>query len=263
LTQKLESIRKKWEASGRQFPKQGKVTPTSRDPYLGHLEEENILTFLKGNGAVLDLGCGDASHTVEYAKRVARIVGIDIANSLIEIARKRVISAGVNNIDFIIGSVLNIKKLFGADKFDFVISQRCLINLPEWRYQKEVILQVHSLLEADGLFILTEGFQDELDRLNEIREKIGLAEIEVVSYNKNLRRKDFEAFVSKYFNIVEVRHYGAYLFMSRVLHPLVVLPDAPKHDARLNEAAMEISRLVPMPDLEKYSYNLFYVLKKL
>jgi hypothetical protein len=56
--------------------------------------------------------------------------------------------------------------------------------------------------------------------------------------------------------------YGFYLLLSRVLHPLSVLPESPKHDSRVNEAAMQISRNIEIPAMQKYSYNLFYVLRK-
>lgn len=259
---KLNDIKKHWEEAGRQFSAEGKITSTSRDPYLARLEKENILSCLKKHHTVLETGCGDGSHTVCYAQEVKNISGIDVAESLITLARERAASESIKNADFTAGSVLNIRDIYHDRKFDCVISQRCLINLPEWQYQQDAISQIHSLLEKDGLFLLTEGFQEELDNLNSVRIKFGLAEIKTVDYNRNMRRSDFEPFIKRFFDIVEVCNYGAYLFFSRVYHPLAVLPEEPKHDSKLNEAAMEISRKIQMPDLEKYSYNLFYVLRK-
>jgi ubiquinone/menaquinone biosynthesis C-methylase UbiE len=259
---KLEEIRKHWDEAGKQLRTEEKVTPTSRDPYLALLERENILDYLGNHHIALEIGCGDASHTMHYAKKVKRLSGIDIAESLIDIARKRAISESIQNVDFIVGTVLDIKRICRGRKFNCVISQRCIINLPGWEYQQDGILQVYDVLEKGGLFLLTEGFSEELDDLNVIRRKLGLSEIKVVPYNKNLVRDVFEEFVKQYFQVIEVRHYGAYLFLSRLFHPLFVLPDEPKHDSKINEVAMTISRMLEMPDLEKYSYNLFYVLKK-
>lgn len=259
---KLEDIKKHWEEAGKRFPKSGAVTPTSRDPYLGLLERENILSYLEEGKVALEVGCGDGFHTLHYAKRLGRLSGIDIAKSLISIAEERAATDSVENVDFAVGSVLEIEKMYRDRHFDCIISQRCLINLPGWKHQQEAVLQAHRLLKEDGMFLLTEGFEEELENLNFVRRKLGLSEIKVVEYNKNISRTEFEALVSDYFDIVEVRHYGAYLFLSRVYHPLAVLPKEPKHDSRLNEIAMEISRKVEMPDLEKYSYNLFYALKK-
>lgn len=258
----LEAIKRYWEEAGKQFPFERDVTPTSRDPYLGLLERENILSHLQKSYVALEMGCGDGSHTVHYAKSVRELSGIDVAESLINIARGRVASESIQNVNFFVGSVLDVGKIFQGAQFNCVISQRCLINLPEWQYQQDAIRQAHSLLEKAGLFLLTEGFQEELDNLNTLRQKLGLPEIKVVSYNRNLVRGNFEDFVRQYFEIADVRHYGAYLFISRIFHPLAVSPDEPQHDSKLNEAAMMISRATQIPDLERYSYNLFYALRR-
>jgi len=258
----LIDIKKYWEGVGQQFSIEGGKSPTSRDSYLGILEMDNILNYLEMHHVALEICCGDGSHTVQYAKRVKRLLGIDIAESLISIAKMRAITESIQNVDFVVGSVLDIKKIYHAQQFNCIISQRCLINLSKWQHQQDVILQVYGLLQKGGLFLLTEGFQEELDNLNTIRQKFGLSEIKVVNYNRNLIRKDFEAFINQYFDIVEICYYGTYLFLSRVFYPFAVLPNEPKHDSKLNKIAMKISQTIPMSSLEKYSYNLFYVLKK-
>ncbi|MHA2095118.1 MAG: class I SAM-dependent methyltransferase [Candidatus Hodarchaeales archaeon] len=259
---KLEEIKQHWEKSGESFPFDSKVTPTSRDPYLGELERENILSYLEEEYTCLEIGCGDAFHTMHYAKKVKRIFGIDVADSLINIAKKRVLEEPLNNVDFYVGSVLDIGEIFKGKQFDCAISQRCLINLPNWEHQRNAITQVHQLLTNQGMFLLTEGFQDNLDNLNSVRTKFSLPEIKVVDYNRNFIVSDFEKFIEQYFEVIEKRFYGCYLFFSRVYHPLVVLPENPKHDSKLNEVAMNLQKALSMPDLEKYSYNIAYVLRK-
>jgi SAM-dependent methyltransferase len=259
---KLREIKRYWEEAGGKFPLEGRITPTSRDPYLGLLERENILPYLKKNYLALEIGCGDGSHTLHYARKVRSLIGFDISESLLKVARMRANEAQIKNIDFIVGSVLDVRRILKKYRFNCVISQRCLINLPQWSHQKDTIIQILSLMERGALFLVTEGFQDELDHLNIFRKKFGLSEIRVVEHNRNLIRKDFEKFVGRYLDIIEIHHYGFYLFLSRIFHPLAVLPDEPKHDSRLNEIAMELSRVFEVPDFEKYSYDLFYVLQK-
>jgi len=259
---KIEEIKRHWERSGERFPSDSKITPTSRDPYLGKLERENILACLNEKYTCLEIGCGGALHTVHYAKRVKRLLAIDVADSLINVANKRLQQEGIDNVELYVGSVLDIDERFKGKQFDCVISQRCLINLPDWESQRNAISQVYNLLADEGIFLLTEGLQDNLDNLNSMRTRFSLPEIKVVDYNRNFVSGDLEIFVQQYFEVIEKRHYGPYLFFSRVYHPLVVFPDDPQHDAKMNEVAMNISRVLPMPDLEKYSYNMFYVLKK-
>lgn len=258
----LEEIRQHWEKAGEDLSCSQTVTPTSRDPFLGRLEECNILRYLHDNQMVLEVGCGDASHTIRYAQRVKHIWALDIAESLIALARQRAGSLGVSNVEFTVGSILEAREIFRNKPIDCVISQRCLINLPTWEYQQAAILQIHELLMPGGLFLMTEGFQDELDNLNHLRERVGLPTIDVVSYNRNLIRDEFDRFIAQYFTIEDVKDYGLYLFLSRVYHPLVVIPEQPKHDSPLNEAASALSRLLSTSDFRRYSYNLLYILKK-
>jgi len=199
---------------------------------------------------------------VYYAKRVQNIHAIDVAGSLIDVARRRLVEQSVRNVDLHVGSVLDVDAIFAGQRFDCVISQRCLINLPTWEHQRRAITHIHSLLSDEGVLLLTEGFQENVDSLNGVRTQFGLPEIKVVDYNRNLGRADFEGFIGESFEILERRHYGAYLFVSRVYHPLLVLPEAPRHESKLNRVAMDISKGLAMPDMEKYSYNLFYVLRK-
>lgn len=258
----LHDIRDHWEQVGRDFPMDSAVTPTSRDPYLGQLERENIIEWLRDHHVCLEVGCGDASHTVHYAQRVKQLTAIDVAESLVDIARKRLDAARLRNIVLRAGSVLDIETQFPKQSFDCVISQRCLINLPTWEHQSRAIAEIHDLLRDDGVLLLTEGFHENLANLNRLRKQFSLAEIKVVDYNRNLPGAAFESFVRERFDIVERRHYGAYLLLSRVYHPLVVSPEEPRHGSAFNRVAMNLARAVAMPDLEKYSYNLFYVLRK-
>jgi len=259
---KLEEIKRYWESSGESNDFGSMVTPTSRDPYLGELERENILRHLVNGDTCLEIGCGDAFHTVHYAKKVNQLFGIDVADSLINVAERRVQQERLDNINLLVGSVLDIELKFKGKKFDYAISQRCLINLPTWELQKDAIFQVHQLLKDQGIFLLTEGFQDNLDELNSVREEFNLPAIKVVDYNQNFVLKDFEKYIHRYFEVIAKRYYGSYLFFSRVYHPLVVLPENPKHDSKLNEVAMKLQKTLSLPDLDKYSYNIFYVLRK-
>jgi len=255
----LSEIKDHWEQAGRDFKMDEVSTSTSRDPYLGKLEEDNILSCIPNFVSVLEIGCGDGSHTISYAKKARKLCGIDVSAGLIEIARERM--KDMPNVELSVGSALILTKIY-RQRFDCIVSQRCLINLPTWEYQKSAILQYYDVLEKDGVFLLTEGFDDGLNVLNMSRRNFGLKEIQTVSYNRNLIRDQFESFVSRYFKIVTVQNYGFYLFLSRLFHPLAVLPDEPKHDSKLNEVAMKLSRDIDGKQFEKYSYNLFYMLRK-
>src|ERR1700730_2224269 len=64
------------------------------------LSELAPLAFVSGD-TLLDLGCGTGWHAVAAAQQVAKVVGIDISPSMLNIARNRSHRAGLNNITWI------------------------------------------------------------------------------------------------------------------------------------------------------------------
>ena len=259
----LQEIKQYWEEVGKVFKNRTGISPTSRDPYLAYLERKNITSFLKPEMNILEIGCGDAVHTIEYAPKVKSIIGLDISRSLLSLAKTNIKKSGLKNINLIQGSILELEKIFKNQKFDAIISQRCLINLPDWNLQKNSIEQIAKILNSKGLFLMTEGFNNGLNEINKIRLKNNLPEIKVVKYNHNFDDDKFNDFIVQTFQIEQIFDYGFYLYMSRVYHPMVVFPESPKHHSKLNETASILATERQFPDFKKYSYNLFYVLKKI
>jgi SAM-dependent methyltransferase len=259
---RLEEIRDHWESAGASFPESELVTPTSRDPYLAQLERRAIISHLAGRESAMDVGCGDASHSIEYAKVVGRLIGVDNAASLLAVARRRIDAAGTDNVELLLASVLELDARVPAGAFDAVISQRCLINLPTWEDQKAALEQLHKVLASGGILLVSEGFIDELVALNQLRTALRLSPISVSRYNHFLSRDEFETFVGPLFRIRAIVHYGVYLYLSRVLHPLVVAPAEPRHDSAFNELAMRVALAGDAGDFARYSYNSLYALEK-
>jgi ubiquinone/menaquinone biosynthesis C-methylase UbiE len=195
-------------------------------------------------------------HTVAYAQRTNHLTAIELSSTLAERAKERCFREA-RNVTVVVGSVLELERLLPDQSFDCVISQRCLINLPTWDHQRAALEQIRGRLSPGGLLLITEGFQDELDSLNELRSRVGLPTINVVAY-----RDVFETHLTKDFQRVAMADYGVYLLLSRVFHPLAVAPDEPRHESRLNEAAMKLAQSIDLPDFRHWSYNLFYALRK-
>ncbi len=66
---------------------------------------------------ILDLGCGTGRHSLEFAKKGHRVVGIDINNDLIAMARKSAIQLGLDNVSFINECAFDIQFF---EEFDLV-----------------------------------------------------------------------------------------------------------------------------------------------
>lgn len=90
-----------------------------RDTLLGWLPED-----LHG-ARVLDAGCGTGAFAVEAARRGAEVVAIDIAQTLVDLARERTPrDLGRGSIDFRVGDMLDP----ALGQFDFVVAMDSLIH---------------------------------------------------------------------------------------------------------------------------------------
>lgn len=78
-----------------------------------------------GDGArVLDIGCGAGATTLDMARRVGaegRAVGVDVSETLLELARERARAAAVGNVDFVRADAATHD--FGRPAFDAAISR--------------------------------------------------------------------------------------------------------------------------------------------
>ena len=70
---------------------------------------------------VLDLGCGDGTTAIPEAKLGANVLGVDIAQNLVEAGNRRVKSEGLTNCTFQEGDATNLHEL-GDQTFDVVVS---------------------------------------------------------------------------------------------------------------------------------------------
>jgi len=101
---------------------------------------DTLLSWLPANltgKRVLDAGCGTGAFAVEAAMRGADVVAIDVAGSLVEIARKR---APKNlSIDWRVGDMHDA----GLGEFDHVVAMDSLIHYPAF----EIVDVLRSLGE--------------------------------------------------------------------------------------------------------------------
>lgn len=75
---------------------------------------------LSENHVVLDLGCGDGTTAIPAAKRVAKVVGVDIARNLVEAGTERARKEGLSNITFHHGDACSLS--LPEKSFDVVVS---------------------------------------------------------------------------------------------------------------------------------------------
>ena len=70
---------------------------------------------------VLDLGCGDGTTALPAARLGADVLGVDIANNLVEAGNRRAQAEGLTNCRFEEGDASNLEAI-SNDSFDLIVS---------------------------------------------------------------------------------------------------------------------------------------------
>ena len=95
------------------------------DRYDGQLEPftQALLerAVLDADRVVLDVGCGSGATTLAAAASAERVVGVDLSQPLVELARRRGQAARITNAEFVVADAQTHD--FVAGTFDLLISQ--------------------------------------------------------------------------------------------------------------------------------------------
>jgi ubiquinone/menaquinone biosynthesis C-methylase UbiE len=237
---------------------------TACDFHLRDLEIALGLEYIRDGDAVLDVGCGPGVALRRYATaRSIEAHGLDYAENMVAVAKQRAQEVCPDvAIQFHHGSVTELS--FSNGMFDVVTSHRCLMALLDWKMQQQALTQIHRVLKPGGTLVLMEGTFDGLERLNFYRRMFKLAEIEPAGRDRLFTLKFHErqllAFVEPMFETVRVQRFGMYYFLTRIVQPLLVAPDPPRYDHRLNEVAKQIAAV--LPDFEAMGHLVGLVLRK-
>lgn len=111
---------------------------------------ETIREFGGDSSRILDLACGTGSTTIPLAKRGVNAVGLDLAPSMLEIAREKAALMNLN-IDFV---EMNMLDLDFPEPFDSIVSFQDGINYltGEGDFDR-LAAAVSQNLKMDGLFL--------------------------------------------------------------------------------------------------------------
>ena len=257
---KIEKIKDYWDDQARIFKNSNLAT--APDTYYRNLEINQISEHLKDNKSILDIGCGNGYSVVEFAKKFsrARILGIDYSEKMINFANQNLkkLNFGIRgNIEFKVGDVLTLSSIVDQ-RFDYIVSERCIINLLNWTEQKKAIIEMKRVLKNNGQIILCENTQEGLVMLNELRHRLKLPSIKVRWHNYYLPQKKLLKFAKKHFYIEEVKNIGSlYYIISRVVY--AKLCDLEKKEPDYLHPINKIASELPL--LGDYSPNYIFVLR--
>lgn len=257
-----ETLRQRYEAIGAEGDERG----TASDFQLRELEIRTAKSYVSDGSRVLDVGCGTGYSLRAYANEFKiNGVGIDYAESMVQTAIERAEPARdmlKGTVSFRQASVLDLP--FEDNTFDTVTSARCLMALLDWDLQKRAMAEINRVLKPAGVLVMMEGTFQGLQRLNEMRERFGLEQIDATGKDRLITLKFDEPTLMEYgqelMEHVVTHRFGMYYLISRIVHPLLVGPEAPRYDARINDVARIIAEQIP--DYEGLGHLAAFIWKK-
>lgn len=117
---------------------------------------------------LLDAGCGAGAYSAALGDRVRRVVGIDVSDAMLSLAKRRV--AGMKAADRITFHLGNIEALpFPDGSFDAVMFNQVLNHLesgldPEYGAHGRALAEAHRVLRPGGVLIANVCTHDQLRR---------------------------------------------------------------------------------------------------
>lgn len=119
-------------------------------------ERDVVEQFMQQRGRLLDVGCGAGREAIAFAELGFEVVGIDLAEKMIERARTLAVERGVK-VEFYVGSVTECE--FPPESFDYVFFSRAVYSyLPRRELRLATLARLHRMLKPTGLLLVSGYF---------------------------------------------------------------------------------------------------------
>jgi ubiquinone/menaquinone biosynthesis C-methylase UbiE len=104
---------------------------------------------------ILDLCCGSGRHAIALAKKGYRVVGIDLSEPLIKMARNNAKNREIDGkVEFIVGDVRDLDKIFKGYSFGAVISMTYSIGYYTEEADENILGQARKLTSRSGILVI-------------------------------------------------------------------------------------------------------------
>lgn len=219
------SIKDYWE--NRAAESGGQRTATTDDVYLRELEIATIVDTLKElvpqSGTLLDAGCGDGHTTIGIVRAIPKLraTGIDFSAQMVAIANRRLREEPelAARVEFLEGDVTHLNAAISSRCFDFVLTDRCLINLHSYNDQRAAIAEIARHIPSGGHYLAIENFVEGQENMNVARRSLDLPEIRVRWHNIYFTEQAFLDAAVPYFDLITFKDFASsYYFATRVVY---------------------------------------------
>ena len=233
---KTENL-KHWENWSENFGTSLKATTKSSD--IKRIEINTIIKYLqtslsnhpssKDTFKVLEVGCGNGYNLSGIRAIFPKIAleGVDYSPKMIENARKlwHQNSKGLSyqEINFFTADATCLDLCEDLSSgYDFIFTDRCLINLLEEGQVEACIKGIFSKLKPGGIALFIENFVETRELQNDIRELAGLTRRDYPEFNKFLIKREFQDIITKFAEIKDFRSISSlHDFVLYVITPLL------------------------------------------
>ncbi|MCK4332060.1 MAG: class I SAM-dependent methyltransferase [Thermoplasmatales archaeon] len=180
----IKTAEKTWDAIAESFD------VTRRKPWRQCID---FINELSESHTVADIGCGNGRHLLPCAKRCKNVIGIDISQNLLNIAKNKVKEKGLNNVIFIHANMVQIPLKDAS--LDSIL---CIASLHNIKVKEERLCslkEVHRILKNGGRALISvwSRWQDKyrgyfLKKLFYDKGEFGDIEIQWKQHNLNIPR---------------------------------------------------------------------------
>lgn len=207
---------------------------------------------------ILDVGCGNGHLLACLWEHVAgaSLEGIEFVAELAQLANTR-------NLPGLLVKHADMRERSSYPaQADIIITERSVVNLLEWEWQKAAFTHIAATLRPGGHYIMVESFHEPWQEMNRARQECKLPEVPISAHNRYLKYPCLDTLADlglrKLKGVEDTHALSTHFFLSRVFQHLFTETNGRPASERVWQFFSE-----GLPDnVGQYSPILFHVLEK-